>query len=227
MQKIVVLNPKGGAGKTTLATNIASYYACLGSEPLLIDYDAQGSSIRWVNKRPQELPPVLGIAAFKKDMRVTRSWQLHIPTASQVTVVDTPAGMDPRHSPEVMRGADYLIVPVLPSDIDIHASSRCLTELLRMQKSGMHRARIMVIANRSRPRSRLMGALRDLADDLELPLIATLRDSRHYVEAAELGMGIFDFRGRRAANDRAQWRLLMECLDPPGTLDVLPIAAKA
>ncbi len=227
MQKIVVINPKGGSGKTTLATNIASYYASRGSEPLLMDYDAQGSSIRWVRKRPTELPPVRGVAAFKKDLRVTRSWQLQIPTATEVAVVDTPAGMDPRNSPEVMRGADFLIVPVLPSDIDIHASSQCLKELIRMQKTGMHRARIMVVANRSHPRSRMLGGLRNMADDLELPLIATLRDSQNYIVAAEQGMGIFDLRGRRVDRDFRQWRLLLECLDPPKTLDLLPLASQA
>lgn len=227
MQKIVVLNPKGGAGKTTLATNIASFYASQGSEPLLMDYDAQGSSVRWAEKRPPDLPTVRGIAAFRKNLRVTRSWQLHIPVASEVAIVDTPAGMDPRLSPEVMRGADFLIVPVLPSDIDIHASLQCLTGLISMHETGMHRARIMIIANRSNQRSRMMGALRSMADDLGIPLIATLRDSQNYVLAAEKGMGIFDLKGRSVGKDLRQWRLLTECLDPPGALDLLPLASHA
>lgn len=227
MQKIVVLNPKGGAGKTTLATNLASYFASQGSEPLLIDYDNQGSSARWVEKRPGHLPPVRGLAAFKKDLRITRSWQLHIPVSSEVVVVDTPAGLDPKRSPEVMRGSDVFVVPVLPSDIDIHASSMCLDTLRKMQKAGLHRARIMVVANRIRPRSRFADDLREMCESLELPLIASLRDSQNYVVAAQQGMGIFDMSGRRAAHDKNQWRLLTECLDPAPAADLLPLASQA
>ena len=227
MQKIVVLNPKGGAGKTTLATNLASYFASQGSEPLLMDYDHQGSSARWVEKRPTHLPPVRGLAAFKKDLRVTRSWQLHIPVSSEVVVVDTPAGLNPARSPEVMRGSDVFVVPVLPSDIDIHASNMCLETLRKMQKAGLHRARIMVVANRLRPRSRFADELRKMCDALELPLIASLRDSQNYVFAAEQGMGIFDIPGRRASYDKRQWRLLTECLDPTPAMDLLPLASQA
>ncbi len=225
MQKIVVINPKGGAGKTTLATNIASYFASQGAEPLLMDYDTQGSSIRWVERRPDHLPPVRGLAAFKKELRVTRSWQLQIPVNSEVVVLDTPAGLDPTRSPEVMRGGDFFIVPVLPSDIDIHASRGCLEALIKLQRAGMHQARIMIVANRLRPRSRFNDELRSLAEELEVPLIATLRDSQNYVVAAEQGKGIFDLGGRRAAYDQRQWRLLTECLNPPQALDLVPLAA--
>lgn len=227
MQKIVVLNPKGGAGKTTLATNLASYFASQGSEPLLIDYDHQGSSARWVEKRPLHLPPVRGLSAFKKDLRVTRSWQLHIPVGSDVVVADTPAGLDPRRSPEVMRGCDVLLVPVLPSDIDIHASGICLETLRKMQKAGLHSARIMVVANRVKARSRFADELRQMCDALELPLIATLRDSQNYVTAAEQGMGIFDITGRKASFDKRQWRLLTDCLDPAPAMDMFPLLNQA
>ncbi len=227
MRKIVVLNPKGGAGKTTLATNLASYFASQGAEPLLIDYDHQGSSMRWVENRPGHLPPVRGLAAYKKDLRITRSWQLHIPVTSEVVVVDTPAGLDPTRSTEVTRGADVFIVPVLPSDIDIHASTRCLETLIKMQRAGLHRARLMIVANRVRPRNRFADDLRHMADSLELPLIATLRDSQNYVVAAEQGMGIFDVAGRRVAYDKRQWRLLTECLDPPRPMELIPLASQA
>ncbi len=225
MQKIVVLNPKGGAGKTTLATNIASYFASQGAEPLLMDYDSQGSSVRWVKLRPDHLPPVRGLAAYQKELRVTRSWQLRIPVSSEVLVVDTPAGLDLRRSPEVTRGSDFFIVPVLPSDIDIHASDICLRALVKMRRAGLHRARILVVANRVRPRSRFMGALRGMCDELELPLIASLRDSQNYVVAAEQGMGIFDVPGRRTAHDKRQWRLFTECLNPPPSMELIPLAA--
>lgn len=227
MQKIVVLNPKGGAGKTTLATNLASYFASQGAEPLLVDYDQQASSTRWVENRPSHLPPVRGLAAFKKDLRITRSWQLHIPVSSEVVVVDTPAGLDPSRSPEVMRGSDVLIVPVLPSDIDIHASKNCLETLCKMQRAGLHRARIMVVANRVRSRSRFNEDLRLMTESMELPLIAVLRDSQNYLMAAEQGMGIFDMPGRRVAYDKRQWRLLTDCLDPSPAMELMALASPA
>ena len=134
MKRIVVLNPKGGSGKTTLAINLASYYASCQQKPVLMDFDPQGSSLRWVRKRQAAQPPIHVIAAFENDARTTRAFQLRIPAGTTHVIVDTPAAIDSAKLPDITRGADKIIVPVLPSDIDIHACSRCIRDLLLVAK---------------------------------------------------------------------------------------------
>ena len=134
MQRILVLNPKGGSGKTTIATNLASYFASQGDHPLLSDNDPQGSSTRWLKKRKPEQAFIHGIAAFERNSRITRAWQLRIPPDAAHVVVDTPAAVMAQDMPDMTKNADAIIVPVLPSDIDIHACSRCIADLLLIAK---------------------------------------------------------------------------------------------
>src|ERR1700738_3371104 len=148
MQRIVVLNPKGGSGKTTIAINLASYLASRRHTPVLMDFDPQGSSLRWVRKRKPAQAPIQVIAAFERDTRTTRAFQLRVPDLATHVVVDTPAALDARQLAEMTRDADKIIVPVLPSDIDIHACSRCIRDLLLVAKIRREDDRIGVIANR-------------------------------------------------------------------------------
>ena len=148
MQKIIVLNPKGGSGKTTVAINLASHFAVQGQRPTLMDMDAQGSSTRWLSKRGMEHAAIHGIATYERNSRVTRSFALRIPQGCERVVVDTPAALDPQRMPDITRDAHAIVVPVLPSDIDIHAAAKCITDLLLVAKIPRHEQRIGVIANR-------------------------------------------------------------------------------
>ncbi len=148
MQRILVLNPKGGSGKTTVATNLASYFASQGDHPLLTDNDPQGSSTRWLKKRKPEQPFIHGIAAFERNQRMTRAFQMRIPADAGHVVIDTPAAVMAQDMPEMTKNADAIIVPVLPSDIDIHACSSCIADLLLIAKVRRDENRIGVIANR-------------------------------------------------------------------------------
>src|SRR3981189_2303333 len=121
MQRILVLNPKGGSGKTTVATNLASYFASIGDRPLLTDNDAQGSSPRWLKKRKPEQAFIHGVAAFERNSRMTRVWQMRMPPDARHVVVDTPAAILGQDMPELTRGADAHIVPGLPPALDIPA----------------------------------------------------------------------------------------------------------
>src|SRR5262245_36108899 len=115
MQRIVVLNPKGGSGKTTIAINLASYYASRQQTPVLMDFDPQGSSLRWVRKRQPAQPLIHAIPAFEKDARTTRAFQLRVPDTATHVIVDTPAALDSPRLPDITRDADKILVPVLPS----------------------------------------------------------------------------------------------------------------
>jgi chromosome partitioning protein len=215
MQRIVVLNPKGGSGKTTIAINLASYLASRGYSPVLMDFDPQGSSVRWVKKRKPMQPPIHVIAAFEKDTRTTRAFQLRVPQATTHVIVDTPAAVEARQLPEMTRDADKILVPVLPSDIDIHTCSRCIGDLLLVAKVRREDDRIGVIANRVRRNTLTYQALIRFLHTLGIPIVATIRDSQNYVRAAELGVGVHEMKSYVAHDDIEQWRPLVDWLERP------------
>jgi len=223
MQRIVVLNPKGGSGKTTLAINLAAYFASRGDNTLLIDRDPQGSATRWLRKRktPQQ-PAITGIATFEHDARTTRSWQMRVPDGTQKIVVDSPAAVEARLLPELTRDANKVIVPVLPSDIDIHAASRCIADLLLVAKIKRAENRIGVIANRVRKNTLMFQSLMKFLEKLEIPVIATIRDSQNYVRAAEQGVGIHEMKPYLVKEDMAQWETLLAWLEPERALAEQP-----
>ncbi|MBV9696133.1 MAG: ParA family protein [Gammaproteobacteria bacterium] len=234
MQRIVVLNPKGGSGKTTIAINLASYLAARGHIPLLMDFDPQGSSLRWVQKRKPAQPKIHVIAAFERDTRTTRAFQLRPPPDTTHIVIDTPAALGPAQLPEMVRDAAKILVPVLPSDIDIHTCSRCIRDLLLVAKIRREDDRIGVIANRIRRNTLTYQALIRFLHTLKIPIVATLRDSQNYVRAAEHGVGVHEMKAYVAQDDVAQWAPLVEWLArpkgaarPPGTAPEVAAAPAA
>jgi chromosome partitioning protein len=212
MQRILVLNPKGGSGKTTVATNLASYFASLGDRPLLTDNDPQGSSTRWLKKRTPAQAMIHGIAAFERSGRITRAWQMRTPPDAAHVVIDTPAALIAQDMPEITRGADVIIVPVLPSDIDIHAFSKCIADLLLIAKVRRDENRIGVVANRVKRNTLVYQSLMRFLDTLRIPVVATLRDSQNYVRAAEQGVGLHEMKRHLVAQDLADWEPLLAWL---------------
>jgi chromosome partitioning protein len=212
MQRILVLNPKGGSGKTTIATNLASYFATQGDRPLLSDNDQQGSSARWLKKRKPEQPFIHGVAAVERNSRTTRSWQMRVPPDAGHVIIDTPAAVLAHDLPEVTKNADVLIVPVMPSDIDIHAFSRCIADLLLIAKIKRDEYRIGVVANRVKRNTLIYQSLMRFLQTLRIPVIATLRDSQNYVRAAELGVGLHEMKPQLVAQDLEDWRPMIEWL---------------
>jgi chromosome partitioning protein len=222
MQRIVVLNPKGGSGKTTLAINLAAYFAARGDSTLLIDRDPQGSATRWLRKRKAPQAEIRGIATFERDSRTTMSWQMRVPEGTEKIVVDSPAAVEGRALPELTRDATKIIVPVLPSDIDIHAASRCIADLLLVAKIKRAENRIGVIANRVRKNTLMFQSLMRFLEKLDIPVVATIRDSQNYVRAAELGVGIHEMKPYTVKEDLAQWQSLLAWLEPERVLTEQP-----
>ncbi len=214
MNRIVVLNPKGGSGKTTIATNLASYFAWRRQKPVLMDFDPQGSSLRWVRKRPAQLPPIHAVNAFDKDPRTTRTFQLRVPDFSTHVIVDTPAAVEPRELTDLTRAARKIIVPVLPSDIDIHACSRCIRDLLLVAKVRRDEGRLGVVANRIRRNTLTYQSLIRFLQTLGIPIVATLRDSQNYLRAAEQGIGVHEMKSYLVRQDIEEWRSLIEWIEP-------------
>jgi chromosome partitioning protein len=218
MQRIVVLNPKGGSGKTTIAINLASYYALQGERPTLMDYDPQGSAARWVKKRQASQAEIHLISAFERDNRVTRAFQLRVPEYTGRVIIDTPAAIEATEMPDLTANADKILVPVLPSDIDIHACSRCIASLLLVAKVKRADNRLAIIANRVRRNTRIYQSLTRFLATLDIPIITTLRDSQNYVRGAELGLGLHEMRHHQVAEDIEPWAPLLAWLDEPRVL---------
>ena len=212
MQRILVLNPKGGSGKTTIATNLASYFASQGDRPLLSDNDPQGSSTRWLKKRKPEQAYIHGVAAFDRNTRMTRAWQLRIPPDAAHVVVDTPAAVMAQDMPDMTKNAHAIIVPVLPSDIDIHACSKCIADLLLIAKVRRDENRIGVVANRVKRNTLIYQSLMRFLETLRIPVIATLRDSQNYVRAAEMGVGLHEMKPNAVEQDLEDWRPMLAWL---------------
>jgi chromosome partitioning protein len=213
LNTIVVLNPKGGCGKTTLVTNLASYYAARGPMPAVMDCDPQGSTMRWIDKRSPDQPPIHGIAAYKKTMQATRSWQLRVPLETTNLIVDSPAGLTHENLREITRDASSILVPVLPSAIDIHAASHCIADLLLVAKIDRRDRKLAVVANRTRQNTRSFEKLMRFLDSLGIPIIGVLRDSQNFVHAAEEGIGVCEMPRHRAGKEIEQLHKVAEWLD--------------
>ncbi len=213
LNKIVILNPKGGCGKSTLATNLAASYAQTGPTPAIMDYDPQGSTTAWLERRPGDLPEIHGIAAFKKTMQATRSWQLRVPNDTVNLLVDSPASINHDDLRELTRDSTSIIVPVLPSSMDIHAASRCIADLLLVAKVDRRDRKLAVVANRTRKNTKSLAKLMRFLDSLGIPIIAVLRDSQNFVRSAEEGVGICEMQPSRVKPDITEMNKIIDWLD--------------
>lgn len=202
--KVVVLNPKGGCGKSTLATNLAACYAQGETAPAIMDYDPQGSTMAWLERRSADLPMIHGVAAYKNSMQATRSWQLRVPPETRNLIIDSPAGVGHDDLRELTRDASSILIPVLPSLMDIHAASRCIADLLLVAKINRNERKIAVVANRTRKNTKSFGRLMRFLDSLGIPIIAVLRDSQNFVHSAEQGIGIHEMQPSRVRDDMQQ-----------------------
>jgi len=215
MQKILVINSKGGCGKTTVATNLASYFVSQDLSTALLDFDPQGSSIRWLNQRAQSRPEIYGVhvASRKNNTGVTRSFQMRVPAETERMIIDAPAGVTGHELVDFIHLVDTIVVPVLPSSIDIHAVTRFIEELLVVGKVRKRGVNVAVVANRVKKNTLTYKALERFLKTLKLPFITTLRDTQNYVHAAERGIGLFEMWDKRTDSDKAQWRPLVRWLD--------------
>lgn len=192
MRRIVVVNIKGGCGKTTIATNLASLYAAKGFGVSLFDYDPQGSSLQWLKQRPPSRPPVLGVAAHQAQSSVTRTFALRTPPHVNRIIVDTPAGLKGPRLSEQLKDNDVVIIPVVPSSIDIHATAEFMRDLLLVSKARARRMRLAIVANRIRMATPALQSFESFLHGLNVPVVARIRDEGNYLLAVERGMGVHE-----------------------------------
>ena len=216
--KFVVLNSKGGCGKTTLSTSLAAYYAARGFKTALLDTDPQGSSLRWLANRGERGPHITGVPGYDRSGRVTKSFLMRVPPETERLIVDTPAAMDNLKLQDVTRGAHAIVIPVLPSDIDIHAASRCIADLLLTGRIENRRERVAVVANRVKKQAKMYETLRRFLHSLDIPFVATIRDTQNYIHAVEQGLGVHELKDRNVKADVHEWNALIEWLEKRNVL---------
>ena len=206
MRHLMVLNSKGGCGKSTIATNLASYYAAKGKKVALVDYDPQASALDWLARRPDDRAPIAGLEGHKEGMtRLARN--------SDIVIIDAPARS---HGPELtklMRHADTVIVPVLPSSIDMLAASKFLKELKKVGKVERREVKIAVVANRVRESTLIFEQLDEFLERARIPYVAAFREAQNYVRAYTRGLGIFELPEYLAWPDWDEWDPLLEWLN--------------
>ncbi len=213
LHKIVVLNPKGGCGKTTLATNIAAYYAVRGPAPTLVDFDPQGYSMRWLEKRPGNRPQIHGSGAYQQTMQGRDAVHLQTRPETETLIIDLPAAVSPDELQDITYDAGSILVPVLPSEIDVHCASRFVAKLLLVAQIDRRNRQLAVVANRTRQNTRSYQMLMRFLTSLRIPIIAVLRDSQNYVHAAGQGIGICEMPAYKVGKDIPQFKLIFDWLD--------------
>ncbi|HEY3518596.1 MAG TPA: DUF2934 domain-containing protein [Gammaproteobacteria bacterium] len=197
LHKIVVMNPKGGCGKTTLATNLAGWFALRGPPPTVVDCDPQGYCTRWIESRGSDRPRVHGLATGPLTARST----IEVPATSSIVIIDLPAAISSDQLHAFVYLADSLLLPVTPSDIDVYSATRFIAELLLDAQLDRSEQRVGIVANRVRERTRSFAMLMRFLGSLRIPLIGALRDSQNFVQAAALGLGVCELPPHRVKDD--------------------------
>ena len=206
MKTILIVNPKGGCGKSTLATNLASYYALWEVPVALADYDPQQSSLEWLAQRSGDLNPIQGIDASQGSHARTS-----VSGNTQRLIMDAPARVAKPQLKRLFEFADRVVVPVLPSPLDIRAAGHFIGEL--MFDGLLKESSVALVANRVRENTLIYHNLIGFLAKVKIPLVAQLRDTQNYIRAAEQGHGIFEMSPYQTGRDVEQWRALIKWIE--------------
>lgn len=203
MQTILIANPKGGSGKTTIATNVAGFLAGKRQRVVLSDEDPQQSSAQWLARRPALFPKVLPMPAERRALRELNP---------HYVVVDSPAGLHGERLRDEIRRADTMLVPITPSVFDMVPTARFLAQIAEYKAVKDGELAVGLVANRVDARTHSAADLDDFLREFAFPLIAHLRDTQVYVYCARDGAAVFDLPRSRAEQDWEQWKPLTRWL---------------
>lgn len=205
MRSIMVLNAKGGSGKSTIATNLASHYADEGYRVMLADFDPQHSSLDWLAARPVGMPGIIGYDASEGGFRSPRN--------VDYLIQDTPAGLRGKELSSMLRRAHSVIIPILPSPIDMRAATPFIQQVLANGRVSRKETRVALVANRCRENTNVYHQLEDyLRKVRKAPFISVLRETQNYNLAADQGLGIFELAPYRVKRDLELWQPIIDWL---------------
>lgn len=206
MLSILVASSKGGAGKTTIATHLAAYFALAGKRTVLIDADKQGSSQRWSEKRASLDAAVLPVDGTK------RGWEKHVPDDAERMVVDGPAGAMADDLDPFLARVDAVVVPVLPSVIDLEATVRFLNSLATVDRVRKGKLPVGLIANKLKPWTNASQQVLEQLQAWPYPVVAQLRDTQAYALLGGLGKSLFDYSSEQVRGHQEDWAPLFAWL---------------
>lgn len=204
MRAVMVANPKGGAGKTTLATNLSGHFANQGKKTTVCDLDRQQSALRWMAFRDAALPPITGYFAGNQLV-------VSLPREADWVVVDAPAGMQGYKLNDYFRAVDKVIVPLVPSVFDMAATEDFLNSIRNDMRS--QRGKVGIVAMRVDPRTKAAAMLEEFLLHFDIPIVAYLRNTQNYVNVAAAGQTIFDPPKAKHKRDVEQWASLLAWLE--------------
>ncbi len=210
MRMILVAGSKGGVGKTTLASNLAAHYAVDGKRTVLVDADRQGSSRHWCEKRAGLASAVLPVDGTRRD------WQIAIPGDAQRVIVDGPAGAMGGDLKGFLDVADAVLVPVLPSTIDIEATVPFLDSLAQHPRVRKGKLKVGLVINRMKPWTNASRLALAQLKAWPYPVVAELRDTQAYVLLAGLGRGLYDYHSEQVRSHQDDWAPLFKWLKKAG-----------
>jgi chromosome partitioning protein len=213
MHTTVVMNAKGGVGKTTITTNLASYFAAKGVPTTIMDYDPQGSSLRWLRQRAPEVAPIHAASGAPKRGTGLGGIGRFIPRETRQLVIDAPAGPNRLLMQELLDRSQAILIPVAPSRIDIHATANFIKELLLVTCVRHRDIRVAVIANRARASTAVYEPLVRFVNSLRLTFLTHLLDSEVYIESGDTGLGIFELDESLTADQRREFMPIVEWVD--------------
>lgn len=205
MRHIMVMNAKGGCGKSTLATNIAAYFANEGAAVALADYDPQRSSMDWLERRPENRPEITGVEGYRNGLR-------GLPRTADYLIIDAPARTHDKELNDLVKHAETIVIPVLPSTIDMQATDRFIQELKSVSKIEKKDAKIGVVANRVRENTLIFEELDEHLTTARVPYLTALREAQNYVRSYTRGLGVYELPEYLAWPDWEQLDPLMKWL---------------
>lgn len=217
MFRVLIANSKGGCGKTTLTTSLAGYFARSGRRTTLIDCDPQGSSLAWCEQRAAHLAPVHSLASNDPTYGLSSGWVLRIPAKTEVLLIDTPAGLRSHEFSQFARHADALVIPVVPSPIDLRATLGFIDMVRKLDEVRKGKLRVAMVANRLRARTVSARQLDATLDRLTEAAMIRVRDSQVYVGLADHGQSVFDNDSKAVVAHREDWTPLLNWLERRAT----------
>jgi len=208
----LVINSKGGSGKTTITTTLASYFAGNGVSTAVMDYDPQGSTLNWLRVRDPLAPKIHGANAAPQKVGL-RSFGRVVPEGTRQLIIDAPAGASGVMLQDMLSRASCIVIPVQPSSIDIHATANFVRDLMLRGNVRARNIRLAVVANRVRKSTPVYQPLERFLTSLGLTIVTRIADSEMFVKAAETGVGIFEMDEAQSIAEREQFQPLLEWVD--------------
>ena len=205
MRSILVVNPKGGCGKTTIATNLATYYAVWDVSTALVDLDPQQSSMQWLRVRPASENKIQGFNGLKG--------KIYPREGTERVIYDAPARTDSAKVAKLIKLVDVVIIPVLPSALDMRVAAGFVVDIVTRARAAKAGARIGIVANRTHQNYNSYHVLESFLKSLKVPFVGSLRSTQNYIKAADSGIGIFEMSNALVEKDMQEWKPIVEWIE--------------